>query len=87
MIVDTTLEAWQEVKKTLRPRQQFVYEGILYRKVHPTAAELARYLNLPVRSVAPRITELSKKGIIIRHDRRRCAVTGGSAWTWRVARQ
>ena len=81
--VDTSLEAFNEVKKTLAKRQAEVYNAI-FKFPNRTAAEYAKLLLLPLRSVAPRITEMLQKGEIKRGDRRTCFVTGGSAYTLRI---
>jgi len=81
--VDTSLDAWAEVKKTLSVRQQQVFNAIL-KVPNRTAAEYAKILLLPLRSVAPRITEMLHARKIMRLDRRICFVTGGSAYTYKV---
>ena len=81
--VDTSLEAFIEVKKTLAKRQAEVYNCI-YKLPNRTSAEIAKTLLLPLRSVAPRITEMLQSGKIKRGNRRICFVTGGSAYTLRV---
>lgn len=87
-MIDTSLDAWyNEVKPTLNARQQEVYDGMNSFKTPRTAPEIAKFLNLPLRSVAPRITELKKKGRVERQERRTCVITGGSAYTWRVTKQ
>ncbi len=83
MSIDTSLEAWQEVKKDLSVRQKQVYNAIL-KLPNRTAAEYAKTLLLPLRSVAPRITEMLHSNVIKRIDRRICFVTGGSAYTYKV---
>lgn len=82
MMAEPSLDAWAEIKKTLSERQNQVYKSIF---LHPdrTTPEIAKIMILPVRSVAPRITELLKLGKIIRSDRRNCTVTGGSSYTMR----
>jgi len=81
--VDTSIEAFNEVKKTLAKRQQEVYNAI-FKFPNRTSAEYAKLLLLPLRSVAPRITEMLQDGKIKRGDRRICFVTGGSAYTLSV---
>ncbi len=83
MMIDTSLEAWSGVKKTLSKRQIEVYNCIL-KLPNRTTAEYAKTLHLPLRSVAPRITEMLQDGRIKRLDRRTCFVTGGSSYTFKV---
>ncbi len=83
MMIDTSLDAFNEVKKTLAKRQQQVYNAI-FKLPNRTSAEYAKTLLLPLRSVAPRITEMLQDGKIKRGERRTCFVTGGSAYTLRI---
>jgi len=81
--IDTSLEAFNEVKKTLAKRQAEVYNAI-FKLPNRTSAEYAKTLLLPLRSVAPRITEMLHNNLIKRYDRRICFVTGSSAYTYKV---
>lgn len=82
-MISTSLDAFEQVKKTLAKRQAEVYNCI-YKLPNRTSAEIAKTLLLPLRSVAPRITEMLQSGRIKRGNRRICFVTGGSAYTMRV---
>lgn len=81
--VDTSLEAWLTVKKTLTKKQTEIYELI---QNHPnkTAAQYAQLLIKPVNSISGRFGELRKLGKIERVERVICPVTKSSAWTMRV---
>lgn len=83
MMVDTSLDAYAEVRMTLTTRQNEVYELI---KNYPnrTAAEYARLLIKPVNAVSGRFGELRKIGRIKRVEKRQCFITKGMAWTLRV---
>ena len=83
MVQDTSFEAWKQVKETLSTRQQVVYEKIKKFPNH-TSGEYACMLKCHTNSSAPRITELKKLNKIFRVERRECAVTKGTSWTWRV---
>lgn len=83
MMIDTSLEAFNEVKKNLAKRQEQVY-SVIMQYPNRTSAEYAKILHLPLRSVAPRITEMLHDDKIKRGQRRTCFVTGGSAYTLRI---
>jgi len=83
MMSDASLDAFSEVKKTLSKRQAEVYNCIL-KFPNRTSAEIADNLLLPLRSVAPRITEMLQDRKIKRGDRRICFVTSGSSYTFKV---
>ena len=83
MLVDTSLDAWEQVKETLSKRQDDVYQ-IIRKYPNHTSAEIACIMKCHTNSSAPRITELRKLHKIIRVERRMCSVTSGIAWTWRA---
>lgn len=78
----TSLEAYAELRETLGPRQQEVYEAI---KRNPglTDAELTHLLGYddPNR-VRPRRFELMEMGIIKEGLKRKCGCSGRKALTW-----
>ena len=81
---DTSLESYfNEVKPTLGKRQELVLETI--RKLGcPTDLELATYLKLPIRSIGPRRNELMHMGKIKICEKRICAISQRTAYSWRV---
>jgi len=83
MMIDTSLDAYAKVKETLSKRQEEVYDTLV-KYPNRTSAELAKIMCLPLRSVAPRLTEMLQNNKIQRVDRRVCFVTGGNAYTLRV---
>lgn len=82
MMINTSLDAWEQVKQTLSKRQKVVYD-IIQKHPNHTSAEIGCILRCHTNSSAPRITELKKLGKIFRVERRMCSVTKGNAWTWR----
>lgn len=83
MVMDTSLDAWQNIKKELSSRQAQVLNTIMKHPDH-TNNELSKIMRIPLQSVTPRTGELLKLGKIKRVERRACSVTGGNSWTWRV---
>lgn len=83
MTIDTSVDAYIKIKESLPKRQAQVYNAILKRP-NRTSAEIAKSLLLPLRSVAPRITEMLQDRRIKRGNRRTCFVTGGGAYTLMV---
>lgn len=81
----TSLEAYEEVKKTLGKRQARVF-NLLYYSDPTTNSELAAQLGWPINTVTPRVFELRGKGFVKEDCRRKCAITGRTAITWRVKR-
>jgi len=80
-MVDTSLEAWAKAKPKLGKIHTRVYECIVDYPDH-TTAELGLILKIPTQSIAGRPGELSKKGLIKRVRKRKCAVTKNEAWIW-----
>ena len=83
MMIDTSLDAWNNVKSTLKKRQFEVYKAIAESPNH-TAAEYAQDLVRPVNTISGRFGELRELGKIKKVEKRRCRVTQGVAWTWSV---
>jgi len=83
MSVDTSLDAWSKVMDELPTRQKQVLRAITKHPDH-TNNELSKILGIPLQSVTPRTGELLALNLIKRVEKRACAVTGGSSWTWSV---
>ena len=88
---DTSAACYREhIKPTLYKREWLVLEVL--RQWHgaaPTSYELtdalrANGLVQDVNGVRPRITALVDKGLIEPGDKRRCRITGRTAYTWKV---
>jgi hypothetical protein len=95
MIADTSRTALQEVQRDIDKRQRFVLDGLIAylqtRGDAPTAYELLCALRvssdnptLDVNAVRPRLTELEALGRVAKGDKRRCAVTGKTAYAWTI---
>jgi len=89
-MLDTSLDAWNIVNQTLKKRQKEIYQAVLKYPNH-TAAELGAIIHKPVNSISGRFSELgsgtdkhSGMNVIMRVEKRECAVTKNQAWTWRV---
>lgn len=80
----TSLEAYEEVKKTLGTRQLRVLEKLDYNPTAMTNTELAYAMDLPINTITPRIFELRQKGLVKEHEKRKCTITGRTAIAWRV---
>ena len=90
MVQDTSLDAWEIVKPTLKKMQKKVYDAVLDYPNH-TAAELGAILRRPVNAISGRFSELGEgthknpgMNVIMRVEKRECAVTKNLAWTWRA---
>ena len=81
MKIDTSLEAWDIVKPKLGKIHSRVYEAIAKYPNH-TTAELGLILHIPTQSISGRPGELHTKGLVKKVEKRECAVTKNSAWTW-----
>jgi|25BtaG_2_1085352.scaffolds.fasta_scaffold00534_2 Mn-dependent DtxR family transcriptional regulator len=81
----TSLQAYDEVKKTLGRRQSFVFIGI-DTAGSVTNSELATQLDWPINTITPRVFELRKMGLVKEDCKRKCTVTGRRAIAWRVRR-
>lgn len=86
-MIDTSLDAYQEIKPTLGSRQKVVLDAIhhiIYTKnTFPTNLELSQFMGIPINSITPRTNELEKLGKIFISDKRLCKVSGRMARTWR----
>lgn len=81
-LVNTSLDAWTEIKSRLGKIHTRVYDAIVEYPDH-TTAELSIILHIPTQTMAGRPGELLKKGLVKRIERRICLVTKNGAWTWR----
>ena len=80
----TSLEAYEEIKKTLGTRQLRVLEKLDYNPTAMTNTELSYAMDWPINTITPRIFELRAKGLVIEHEKRKCSITGRMAISWRV---
>ena len=74
MIRQTSLQAYQHVRKAIGGRQQIVLSTILELGI-ATDKQLAKFLQWPINYVTPRRGELVKKGLVremgtVEHDGR-----------------
>lgn len=82
-MADTSLDAYSEVKITLKKRQKEVFQAV-FLNPNKTAAEISKIINRPPNAISGRFKELREIGKISRVEKRRCNVTKGMAWTWRT---
>lgn len=94
LVRPTSIEALREVLETLPHRERAVL-GALWHwcKVNaprcPTAYELFEHMKargeaFDLNSVRPRLTELHDRGLVETAAKRKCAVSGKAALTWKV---
>jgi hypothetical protein len=94
-VQDTSRAAFALITPTLGDRQQVVLQALLdfHRNCRswPTAYELfawmrQRHLAKDINDVRPRLTELrdERHAVATEQKKRRCGVTGRSAFTWQV---
>jgi hypothetical protein len=80
----TSLEAFaKKVHPNLGARQALVLQYLRTAGPH-TNAEISRELGKPVNEITPRTHELRKLGLVLESCRRRCRVTGSTAWAWKA---
>jgi hypothetical protein len=84
MLRDTSLDAYQEIKKGLGKRQQLVYD-IIKKLGCPTNLEMSKFSKVPINQITPRTNELVKLGFVTECEKRTCSVSGKTVWSWRVA--
>ena len=82
-MIDTSLDAFAQVKTTLGKRQRAVLDIIRHLK-SPTNAEISQFIGLPINTITPRTNELRGKGLVGDAGKRICKVTGHEAHTWSV---
>ena len=78
---DTSLEAWEDIRKNLRTRQQQVLSAFEKYGVC-TNLEISHLTGIPINQVTPRTNELVKKNLIYEGKKRKCNVSGRKAITW-----
>jgi hypothetical protein len=95
-VASTSRKAYDELKPTLQGRELFVLAELrAYEREHqtqPTSYELVKYAQgrwpdhaIDLNTVRPRLTALkNERKLIDKSAKRTCAVTGKTAWTWRV---
>jgi len=81
MMQDTSLDAYQNIKPKLGKIHTRLFEAIKRYPNH-TTAELGVILRICTQSIAGRPGELLTKGLVKRVEKRECAVTKNTAWTW-----
>ena len=96
-VADTSLEAFREVvTPTIKGRQQNVLMALAVwgadGRSAPTAGELFAFMRergwaQEIGEVRPRLTELSRKGSVIRGEARMCQARGLRAHTWYSAEE
>lgn len=85
MIQQTSLEAFEEVKKELGKRQQQVYDWLKY--FGPaTNNMISNSIKLPINSITPRVYELRKKKLVGVSHIDKCPSTGRKAIWWKVVK-
>lgn len=93
-MADTSLAVYRDViVPTLGRREQMVSSWIAFAIRHagaPTAMELVdRMRSAGVirdgNEVKPRICDLAKRGVLVRGEKRKCRITGRTAYTWSLA--
>lgn len=83
MIQETSRQSYAEVLKNIGEKQKFVLWGFSEFGIS-TDREMAKMLQVNVRSVAPRRLELVQLGYMSKVGSRRCAVSGKTAMIWKV---
>ena len=82
---DTSIAAFAGIKPTLSDRQSAVY-ALLQANHAMTNSEIARALGWTVNTVTPRTFELRAFGLVKDCGKRRCKVTGRSAYQWGIGK-
>ncbi len=82
-VADTSIVAYDEIRRGLKGRQGFVF-ALIYNNPGHTDLELTRLAGfIDPNAVRPRRTELAARGLVVEAGKRRCAVSGKVAKTWR----
>lgn len=87
----TSAAALRELTPSLSRREQIVLDALAdWRGDPPSAYELTRALQerglvFDLNGVRPRISALVDKGLVTTGAKRRCRITGRTAFTWRLA--
>ena len=80
-IQETSIISLYSILSELGDRQKEVLVALKHLKVANNLM-ISRYLNLPINSITPRINELRKKGLVIKHHVSACPITGRSSIFW-----
>lgn len=83
-VQDTSIQAYRSILPNIGEKQQLIYDTIRNMISPPTDAEMAKYLDVDTRVVAPRRNELMHLGSIIEVGKRKCTVTHKTAKIWKV---
>jgi hypothetical protein len=86
-IADTSLAVYREIAPSLPRREQQVIDVLRTLPEPPTSYELfcvmhAKGLATDLNAVRPRLTELCDRGRLRKGDKRACAITGKTAYTY-----
>ena len=82
----TSLEAFQDVQRTLGKRQLMVYETI--RKLgEADNLTISKYLNLPINSTCPRVLELREMKLVGVSREGISKHTGRKVIYWKIVRE
>ena len=84
MIQQTSINAFEGIRKELGNRQEIVLETLRNLEVANNTI-IAKKLGLPINQITPRVLELREKGLIIKDSMRICPVTKRITWFWRLA--
>lgn len=85
-VTQTSIDAFKSIQKELGRRHLEVYETI--KKIGPcNNLMVAKYLNLPINSVVPRVNELrNQKKLVGYAFTSKCPFTGRNSNFWKVVR-
>jgi len=83
MMQQTSLEAYEEIKKNLGERQRQIYEK-LKELGFATNTMLSKALGLPINSITPRVFELRQLKLVGVSHIDKCPITGRRAIFWKV---
>ena len=82
-MMDTSLDAYQDIKSELGYRQKVVLDVIKYLG-NPTNTEISKFLGLPINQITPRTNELVNKLHLVKEaGKKECKVTGRIVMSWR----
>ena len=84
MIQETSLQAYEEVKKTLSEKQFQVWKTLKRSRLAMTNTEIADYLHWSINRVTPRVNELVKLFRVEMKAKRFCKITGRRAIAWGI---
>jgi hypothetical protein len=83
MIQDTSLHAYALATQQLGIKQKEVLDTLRYFP-DATNAEIGARLGWPINRVTPRMNELRKQGLVLQGGKRKCKVTGSTAYAWKA---